>query len=138
MASEFPGTSTSSVGPGSCSEKPKGFKDKKSFNSRKKDSDTILDQYPDKLPIIIERYKHEKGLPVLDKIKYLVPFEMTMGTLSSIIRKRLQLNSTQTLFLIVNQKNVFCASTPLGEIYSAEKDNDGFLYVVYASQEVFG
>lgn len=138
MDSEFCGTSTSVPVPGQCSEKPKGFKDKKSFNSRKKDSDTILEQHPDKLPIIIERYKHEKGLPVLDKIKYLVPFEMTMGTLSSIIRKRLQLNSTQTLFLIVNQKNVFCSSTPLGEIYSNEKDNDGFMYVVYASQEVFG
>lgn len=137
MDSEFPGTS-SPTSPGHCSEKPKCFKDRKQFNFRKKDSDTIVDQYPDKLPIIIERYKNEKGLPVLDKIKYLVPYEMTMGTLSSIIRKRLQLNATQSLFLIVNNKNVFCSSTPLGEIFAAEKDDDGFLYVVYASQEVFG
>ena len=137
MASDFPDYLTAAL-PRFKSDRPKGFKCKKSFNSRKKDSDGILAEHPDKLPIIVERYKDEMGLPVLDKIKYLVPFEMTLGTLSSIIRKRLQLNSTQTLFLIVNQKNVFCASTPLGEIYAAEKDNDGFLYIVYASQEVFG
>ena len=69
---------------------------------------------------------------------YVCLYQLLKQYCLNLFRKRLQLNSTQTLFLIVNQKNVFCSSTPLGEIYAAEKDNDAFLYVVYASQEVFG
>ncbi|XP_065072178.1 microtubule-associated proteins 1A/1B light chain 3A-like [Rhopilema esculentum] len=120
------------------SSQPMRFKDKKTFHARKKDSEAILAQYPDKIPIIIEKYKNERNLPVLDKIKYLVPFDMTMGSLTSIIRKRLQLSSAQSLFMLVNQKSLTCASTVVGDVYKDDKDDDGFLYIVYASQEIFG
>ena len=114
------------------------FKEKNTFETRKRISDAMLDQYPDKIPLIIERYNSEKSLPMLDKIKYLVPYDMTMGTLSSIIRKRLQLNSSQSLFILVNEKNAIAASNPLINVYRDEKDEDGFLYMIYASQESFG
>ncbi|XP_057297806.1 microtubule-associated proteins 1A/1B light chain 3B-like [Hydractinia symbiolongicarpus] len=116
----------------------KCFKDKKNFHARQRDSECIMEQYSDKLPLIIERYKNEKALPVIDKIKFLVPSDMTIGTLNSILRRRLQLNSTQALFLLVNNRNMFTASMPICDVYRDEKDEDGFLYIVYASQEVFG
>eukprot|EP00112_Aurelia_sp_Birch-Aquarium-sp1_P005562 Seg1634.14 transcript_id=Seg1634.14/GoldUCD/mRNA.D3Y31 product="Microtubule-associated proteins 1A/1B light chain 3B" protein_id=Seg1634.14/GoldUCD/D3Y31 len=117
---------------------PLSFKERKTFHARKRDSEAIMALYPDKVPIIIERYKNERNLPVLDKIKYLVPFDMTMGSLANITRKRLQLSSAQSLFLLVNHKSMACASTLLSDVYRDEKDDDGFVYVVYASQEVFG
>ncbi|XP_047124891.1 microtubule-associated proteins 1A/1B light chain 3A isoform X2 [Hydra vulgaris] len=117
-------------------EKP--FKDRRCFNQRKRESESISAKYPDKVPLIIERYKSEKALPVLEKMKYLVPSDMTVGMLSNVIRKRLQLNSSQSLFLLINSRNICSSSLTLLDVYREEKDEDGFLYIVYASQEVFG
>lgn len=42
----------------------------------------------------------------------------------------------QALYLIINNRSITSMSKPLAEVYREEKDEDGFLYVVYASQQV--
>jgi len=116
----------------------RSFKRRRSFNSRKRDVDAITKKHPRKVPLIIERRKNEKHLGLLDKSKFLVPEELTMSQLTAIIRRRLQLADTQAFYLIVNRRTMVSASMTLAEVYQTDKDSDGFLYITYASQEMFG
>uniref|UniRef100_A0A8C3XLF5 Microtubule associated protein 1 light chain 3 gamma n=1 Tax=Chelydra serpentina TaxID=8475 RepID=A0A8C3XLF5_CHESE len=51
---------------------------------------------------------------------------------------RMSLTATQAFYLLVNNKGLPSMSTTMGEVYQDHKDEDGFLYVTYASQEMFG
>lgn len=67
-----------------------------------------------------------------------MPQELTMSQFVSIIRNRMKIGPTKTLFLLVNNRSMVSLSKSLAEIYCENRNSDGFLYVTYASQEVFG
>lgn len=77
-------------------------------------------------------------LPHLDKRKFLVPQELTMCQFVNIIRGRMRISPTRSLYLLVNNRAMVSLSRTISEIYAEHRHTDGFLYVTYASQEVFG
>jgi GABA(A) receptor-associated protein len=111
------------------------FKTKKKFHERSAESFNIKKKYPNKLPIICENY--DKSLPNLDRNKYLVPKDLSLGEFMYIIRKRLKLNSNKAIFMFVNNK-MLPSSKILNQIYENESDNDGFLYISVGGESVFG
>ena len=53
-------------------------------------------------------------------------------------RNRMKLGCNQAFYLLVNNRSMLSLSKTLAEVYNEHKEEDGFLYVTYASQEVFG
>ncbi|KAA0709544.1 Microtubule-associated proteins 1A/1B light chain 3C [Triplophysa tibetana] len=114
------------------------FKQRKCLETRKDEVCTIRSKFPNKLPVIVERFIREKKLPLLDKTKFLVPHELTLGQFLSLLRSKIVLEASQALYLLISGKNMSCLSASMGDVYSQYRDPDGFLYMTYASQDMFG
>ncbi|CAG9793286.1 unnamed protein product [Diatraea saccharalis] len=114
------------------------FKSKKTFMSRKEEVTAIKSKFPNKIPLIVERYHKEKNLPTLDKTKFLVPGDITMSQFLVIIRNRIKMKPNQALYLIINNRSMLSMSLTMSQAHDEYSDEDGFLYITYASQEVFG
>jgi len=96
----------------------------------------IREKYPDRIPVIVE--KHTKSeIPDIDKKKYLVPADLTVGQFVYVIRKRIKLTPEKAIFIFVN--NVLPPTAALmSAVYQEHKDEDGFLYVTYSGENTFG
>ena len=113
------------------------FKSKYSKEQRSTESGRILQKYPDKIPIICEKYYRDTSDLKIDKSKYLTNSDMTMGQFLYVIRKRININSKQSLFMFCD--NVLIPGNMLlREAYDKHKDEDGFLYLHFSLENTFG
>ena len=75
--------------------------------------------------------KVEKSdIPTIDKKKYLVPSDLTVGQFCYVIRKRIKLAPEKAIFIFVNEVLPPTAAL-MSSIYEEHKDDDGFLYITY-------
>ena len=113
------------------------FKELYCFDKRKEDSKQIQSQFPCRIPVICERYKYSTNTPLIDKKKYLVPLNITMGEFIGLIRKRMKIRSDMALFCFTGG---FMTSNAqfMANLYSEYRDEDGFLYIYYATENTFG
>lgn len=113
------------------------YKNTKKFNERSIESKKILIKYPNRLPIVVEKYRKDTKVSDIDKCKFLVPLDITIGQLIHVIRQRINLEPTKALFIFINGILPPC-SEPITNIYHKYKDNDGFLYVFYTGENTYG
>ena len=100
--------------------------------------DRIMRKYPDRIPVIVTKNNNSTTTPDIDKNKYLVPVDLTIGQLQFVIRKRLHLSPEKGLFLFIDSMAV-CHSELVSSAYERDHDReDGFLHVVYSCENVFG
>ena len=109
------------------------------FEDRIKKSKVLLEKYPDKIPVILEKSKKDKLLSNSVKNKLLVSQDMTITTILQLIKKNLKINEHMAIYIMVSDKNIMLSgSYSISEIYNNYKNNDGFLYLEYCSENVFG
>jgi GABA(A) receptor-associated protein len=114
------------------------FKSDYSLNDRWKEASKVIEKYKDRVPIICERSsKASYDCPDIDKKKYLVPRDLTIGQFMYVIRKRLKLPAEKAIYLFINGI-IPSSSHILGELYEYYKDPDLFLYIQYSYENTFG
>ena len=114
------------------------FKNQYSFEERFSEANRVINKYPDRIPIICQRSKNaSRDCPNIDKIKYLVPRDLTIGQFLYVIRKRLKLPSEKALFIFINN-SIPPTTQMVGSIYNLHKDKDLFLYLYYSFENTFG
>merc|ERR1712226_885463 len=91
------------------------YKEEHPFEKRRAEGEKIRRKYPDRVPVIVEKAPKAR-IGDLDKKKYLVPSDLTVGQFYFLIRKRISLRPEDALFFFVN--NVIPpTSATMGSLY---------------------
>ncbi|KAI8465593.1 MAG: autophagy protein [Monoraphidium minutum] len=112
------------------------FKQEHSLEKRQAEAGRIREKYPDRIPVIVEKAE-KSDIPDIDKKKYLVPADLTVGQFVYVIRKRIKLSPEKAIFIFIS--NVLPPTAALmPSVYEDHKDDDGFLYITYSGENTFG
>ena len=114
--------------------------DNPDVEKRKNECEKIINQFPDKIPIICEKDPECREIADIDKTKYLVSSNLTVAQFSFMIRKKLNVKEGEKAFyLLVNGKYNLTGDIPLSKVYENHKNpEDGFLYIVYTGAIFMG
>ena len=77
--------------------------------------------------VICEKVE-KSDIATIDKKKYLVPADLTVGQFVYVIRKRINLSPEKAIFIFVEDALPPTASL-MSSVYEEHKDEDGFLYI---------
>tara|TARA_Y100000389_G_C17346732_1_gene456249 strand:- start:406 stop:711 length:306 start_codon:yes stop_codon:yes gene_type:complete len=100
----------------------------------KGDVSSLLQKYPDKIPIILNSHKNSIKL---DKTKYLVNKDYTISHFLTIIRKHIDIKSSQAIFILC--KGILpCSTITLEDAYKQYKNEDNILLFDVCLENTFG
>ena len=113
------------------------FRARYSLEQRSAEASRIHDKFPGRIPCIVQKAKSSKTMPTIDKEKFLVPGDLTIGQFIFVIRKRIALDSDKALFVFVGN-TLPTTGTLMRELFRAHAEDDGFLYLTYCGESTFG
>ena len=112
------------------------FIDSYSLEQRKFESTKMKCKYPNSICAIVEKAPNSK-IAKIDKKKYLIPKDLTIGQFIYVLRKHIELFPGETIFIFIN--NILPPSTAtIDSIYQKNQNEDGFLYINYSGENAFG
>jgi hypothetical protein len=86
-------------------------------------------------PQVICEKVEKSDIATIDKKKYLVPADLTVGQFVYVIRKRIKLSPEKAIFIFVDEVLPPTAAL-MSSIYEEHKDEDGFLYITYVPSAI--
>ena len=111
------------------------FRNDFSFEKRWNECNKILSKYPDRVPILVSPNIDIK----IDRHKYLVPGDISLQQFSHILRKRIDLQSTEAIFYYMGEEKVMPRFTDsMKELYNKYKGADGYLILLIYKENTFG
>ena len=114
------------------------FRATNTLAQRKSESARRREKYPNKVPIICEVSPKKARELKLEKNKYLVPGDFTIGQFLMILRRRINITPEKALFLFMEDSTM----PPTGELLvvldANNKNEDGFLYITVSLDNTFG
>ncbi|RNF12579.1 Atg8-like protein 1 [Trypanosoma conorhini] len=96
----------------------------------------VREKNPNRLPIICEKVDGS-AIGDLERGKFLVPSDLTVGQFVLVLRKRVTVEADEAIFLFVNGA-VPPTTAQMSDLYAQHKDEDGFLYIKYSGEATFG
>ena len=107
------------------------------IKSRKDECERVRLQFPDKIPVICEK-DPKCQIQEIDKTKYLVPDDLTVSQFCNMLKSRITIDEKQSFFLLFNGAHQVGLDNLMQEAYDKYKDEDGFLYVTYSAELIWG
>ena len=97
----------------------------------------LLEKNPDKLPVIIHKKNDTKNV-----IKFMIPTEATVLDFLYVLRKRINLEPTQSIYLSIKDSNnkytMLASNLNMGQIYEQYKTEELLLEMIYCEENTFG
>ena len=101
----------------------------------------IMKVHCNRIPILLYP-SSRSNLPTLSNEKMLVPLEFNIGMLLANLRKDLNFNEGDSLFLYSNcdgkRSKLLKMDELVSQLYAVDKAADGFLYLYYQDVETMG
>jgi GABA(A) receptor-associated protein len=124
------------------------FQEKYSLEHRKKETSNVKLRYLNRIPVIITKNSQSKILDINNE-KFLIPESLTVGQLIHVIRERIKITESEAINIFIitldNKEILPSSASSISSIYNehveSRKDHpnyDGYLYVMYSGENVFG
>ena len=114
------------------------FKKKVPAAKRRQQVISLLKNNPNKIPIILEKEPQCHAEP-LEKTRFLLSKEFTVNQFTKMIRALMKISNDEALFFSAKGKYTITGEKPMSQIYKDYKDkDDGFLYIAYTTEIVYG
>jgi len=111
------------------------------FEDRQKMSNKLMEKFEGRIPCIVEKSRNwgSRNLESIDKRKFLIPIDITMSNMALVIRRRTKIPAETALIFYVGERQIIPKMSDTFDIlYANNKSSDGFLYISYSIEKVFG